>query len=708
MGQTPGDSRVLDLIFQPRRVAIIGLSRSAIGTPVSILTTLKDFGYQGQIYVINPNVAPSEGFDAYASLDDVPEPVDLAVISVPREGVLDVLGDCARNGIRAAIVITQGFADADEEGKRLQREMLAFARKNGIRILGPNTIGVSNAFANFTSSFIETHNETFPVGIVSQSGLFMMGHNIINNEPAGFCMAADLGNASDIDLAEVLDYYGQADGIRVIQCHVEGIEQGASFVETASRVSRKKPIVLLKAGTSRAGQAAVASHSGAAAGETEVYQAAFRKAGIVTAANAEELRLLSKAFVTYAPPKGKRVAIVSFSGGGAILAIDAIEGAELTMASLSESTKKELRDLFPGWIEVDNPLDIWIPVSRDLHAAFPCILEAALRDEGVDAVLCIYCSYSLPKYDAFDSSSHIRKLAGKYPEKPVLCWTYGMDIAGFTEKVEGDGTAMVFPSLEDAAGALAKLVQYGAYRRRGDKPPSQPSFDPDDARVSALLAKAGEAQQNHLFVEALEILRAYGIEVSDWRLARSEEELAAEAGALTYPLCLKAVSSDILHKSDSGGIILGINDERELIEAYRELHANVGRQEPGARISAVLVQTMAPKGKELMIGAKRDSAFGPCLIVGAGGIYTEVLGDFAFRLAPITEEEAYGMIGELNFAKILGGVRGEPACYLPAIVEVMLKVSHLVCAHPEIREIDINPLIVNERTAVVVDARIIQ
>jgi acetyltransferase len=404
---------------------------------------------------------------------------------------------------------------------------------------------------------------------------------------------------------------------------------------------------------------------------------------------------------------GTRVAVVSYSGGGAILAIDAIEGAGLAMAALSEATKKGLGDLFPDWIEVDNPLDIWIPVARDLHTAFPRILEAALRDEGVDAVLCIYCSYTLPKYDAFDASPHIAKLAGKYPEKPVLCWTYGMDIAGFTEKVEGHGTAMVFPSLEDAAGALARLAEYGAYRQHSDKPPRQPDFDANEARVSGLLARAGEAQKDHLFVEGLEILDAYGIAVADWRLAHSEAELTAEAAALPYPLCLKVVSSEILHKSDSGGIILGINGEPELIEAYRDLHANVGRREPGASISAVLVQAMAPEGKELMIGAKRDPAFGPCLIVGAGGIYTEVLGDYAFGLAPVTEEEAYRMIGELKFSKILDGVRGEPACHLPAVVQVLLKVSHLVSAHPEIREIDINPLIVNERTAAVVDARII-
>jgi acetyltransferase len=707
------DPRFLDLFLSPRRVAIIGLSRAAVGAPISILTTLKDFGYQGRITVINPNIVPTEEYEAYASLNEVPEapgapkPIDLAVISVPREGVLNVLKDCARNGIRAAIVITQGFADADESGKKLQAEMLAFARDNGIRILGPNTIGVANAFSGFTSSFIEAHNDTFPVGLVSQSGLFMMGHNIVNNEPGGFCMAADLGNAADIGLDEVLAYYEGIDGVRVIQCHLEGIERGAAFVETAARVSHIKPIVLLKAGRTEAGQVAVASHSGAVAGETEVYRAAFRKSGIVTADNAEQLRILSKAFVTYAPPKGRRVAIMSFSGGGAILAIDAIEAAGLTLATLSETTKADLRDLFPSWIAVDNPLDVWIPIARDLHTAFPKILEATLRDEGVDAVICIYCSYTLPKYDAYDSSIHIRDLADRYPDKPVLCWSYGMDIAGFTRQVERDGTAMVFPSLDDAAGALAKLAAYGEYRAHGVVPAPPAETSPGALAANRILSRAADAGTDFLFAEGLEILQAYGLNVAAWSMAGSERELVENAESLTYPLCLKAVSQDLVHKSDTGGIILSIGDREELLKAYRELHAAVRERAPEAQVSAVLVQEMAPKGKELMIGAKRDPSFGPCLIVGAGGIYTEILDDHAFRLAPVTEAEARGMIAELAFSKILAGARGEPACHLPSIVEVLLKVSQLICAHPQIREIDLNPLIANERGAVIVDSRII-
>ena len=702
----PETTEVLDLFFSPRRVAIIGLSRSAITSPVSVLTTLKDFGYQGEIFVINPNMQASNEGRIYPSLDEVPVQIDLAVITVARDYVLDVLQACVRNSIRAAIIITQGFADADETGKRLQGELLDLVRDKDIRILGPNTIGISNAFSSFTSSFIEVHKEETPVGIVSQSGLFLMGYNLINNEPAGFSMAADLGNSADINIVDILDYYAGRPEIEVIQCHAEGIEDGRAFIESATRVGRQKPVVMLKAGRSKQGQVAVASHSGAAAGENEVYQAAFHRAGIIAADSAEELRLLTKAFTTYRLPKGRRTAIMSYSGGGAILAIDALEGAGLELAQFSEATKAKIADLFPDWIGTDNPLDVWIPVARDLQAAFPRMLEAILEDDGVDAVICIYCSYTLPKYTAYDCTSHITSLAGKYPDKPIACWSYGIDIAGFTETIEKDGTTIVFPSLEAATTTISKLVQYRENRDRLSAPQKAEIRVIDSAGIAQTIGQAKPGSDGYLFSEALDILKLCGLSVAQWRLARNEDELIEIGNDLHYPLCLKVVSSDIVHKSDSGGIRLGIKDQQGLIEGYKALHADIAVHDPSANVEAVLVQEMASKGKEVMIGGKRDPVFGPCLILGTGGVYTEVLDDYVFRLAPVTESEAAEMIEELRLAPLLKGVRGEPPCHIPAVVDALVRVSRLLVEFGDITELDINPLIVDKRGAVVVDARI--
>jgi acyl-CoA synthetase (NDP forming) len=617
MAPRSGPREILDHVFRPRHVAVIGLSRGAVDSPVSILTTLRDYGYGGTVYIINPNMPPIDGYHVCPTIADLPEPVDLAVITVARAHVPGVLRDCAAKGIKAAIVITQGFADADEEGHRLQEEIVSFARSHGMRLLGPNTLGVSDATSGFTSSFIELHRDRTPIGQIAQSGLFMMGHHLINNEPAGFTIAADLGNSSDIGLVEVLDYFARQDNVSVLQVHLEGIVDGAGFLETAGRISREKPIVVLKAGRSETGRVAVASHSGAAAGENAVYQAAFRHSGVIPVSNAEELRMVSKAFVTYAPPRGRRVAVVSFSGGGAILAIDAIEGAGLTLASLSSATKAALRPHFPEWIGVENPVDIWIPVSRDFDTAFPAILDTVLADDGVDAVICIYCSYNLPKYDAFNSARHIGPIAARHPDKPILCWTYGLDITGFTRAIERDGNAMVFPSLEAASATLARLADYADVRARPARRPTVAPDGLDGARIAAILDAARDGGGAYLFTEALEILEAAGMPVAPWRLARDEGAIAAAGDAVGYPSCLKIVSSDIVHKSDSGGIRLGLADRAALLAGFHDMRAAIAVRAPDATIDGALVQRMAGKGQEVMLGARRDPVFGPVIVIGS-------------------------------------------------------------------------------------------
>ena len=706
---TNSAQQALKRLFEPQSVAIIGLSRSAIGSPVSVLTTLQDYGYRGKIYVINPNMTRpvDAGYEVYCEVHDLPVGVDLAIVSVARESLLEVLKNCVAAGIFTAIVITQGLADADEVGAQIQQNTIDFCQQSGLRILGPNTIGVANAHHRFTSSFIEVHHDLTPIGLISQSGLFMMGHLLINNEPAGFSMSADLGNACDLDLSDVLEYYGHEENIRVIACHVEGIRDGRSFIDTARSVAQEKPIVLLKAGNSESGQLAVASHSGAVAGETAIYQAAFHKAGVITVNSAEELRQLAKAFATYQPPRGNRVAIMSFSGGGAILAIDAVEAAGLSLAKLSQSTRAKLRPLFPSWMEVTNPLDIWIGVSQDFHATFPDVLEAILIDDEVDAVICIYCSYTLPKYAQYDSSLYIADLAEKFPAKPILNWSYGMDIAGFSRRIENRGNTMVFRSLPEAAHTLARMNAYREFCETVEfLPDDAPLSSVDDDRAREILQHATQANKSYLLTESLSLLSAYGITVSNARVVKSEDTLHAICSELNFPVCLKIVSPDLPHKSDVGGVLLDVADVDALNDCYQTMLASVRSNVPNARIEGVLVQEMAPAGKELMIGAKRDPVFGHCLVLGAGGIYAEVIDDFSFRLAPVSKVEATQMLDELRCAPILRGVRGEQRCFLDGVVDVLLRVSKLVLSYPQIREIDINPLIVHESKVIAVDARV--
>lgn len=698
--------RFLDPFFKPQSVAIIGLSRSAIGAPVSVLTSLETLGYDGPIYIINPSFASSGSVKAFARIADLPEVVDLAIVSVERSSVPGILEECAARGILSAIVITQGFADADDVGHRLQEEIVAICKRTGMRILGPNTIGVANGLAKFTSSFIEVRRDETPIGQVAQSGLFMMGHHLINNEPAGFCMSIDLGNSADIGLVDVLDYYEQEDAVKVVQCHLEAVTDGDGFMRTASRLSKSKPIIALKAGTTAAGQAAVASHTGAIAGSNRVYEAAFRKAGIVQAHNAEDLRLLSKAFTIYRPAAGKRVAIMSFSGGGAILAIDALDRAGLELATLSDATKAAVQAFFPTWIGVDNPLDIWIPVAKDFNASFPTVLEALLNDPQVDAVLCIYCSYPLPKYALFDSSKYIGEIASRHPEKPVLCWSYGLDIEGFTREVEAGGHAMVFQSLDDAANTLSKLVEHGVQRARQAPAPASRN-ERAEQPTRDIITCARQKGQSYLFVEGFDILDKYRVKLAPWRLVNSEPELGSATASLRFPICLKLVSPDMIHKSDSGGVALGLRDFDSLLAGYRRMQELLPPKSSSAGTSGILAQQMVAGGREVMIGMKRDPQFGPCIVFGAGGVYAEVIDDFSFRIAPLGRSEAMDMIAETRIAKILNGVRGEPRYDIDGIADVLVCISQIAAAHPEIAEIDLNPLFVTQHETVAVDARFI-
>jgi acyl-CoA synthetase (NDP forming) len=704
---TATSSRVLDRFLKPRSVAIIGLSRSAVGSPVSVLTTLKDIGYGGRIYVVNPGMTEAPGATVLGDVSQLPEPVDLAVVSVARAMVPGTLEGCAAAGVRAAVVITQGFADADAEGRELQRRLVEISKRTGLRIIGPNTIGVASSLARFSSSFIETSMDDLPVGQVAQSGFLMMGHHLVTNEKAGFCMAVDVGNACDVSLVDVLDYYGGEEAIEVIECHLEAIDDGPAFMEAARRIAREKPVVVLKSGRTEAGQAAVSSHTGAVAGQSRVYDAAFAQAGVIQAGSAEELRLFSKSLATYGDMRGSRVAVVSFSGGGAVLAVDALDRAGLALAELSNETIEAIRDLFPDWMGMSNPLDIWIPVARDLHHAFPRIMNAVLADDGVDAVICIYCSYNLPKYAEYDASFHIRDISAAHRAKPIACWSYGQDIEGFTRTIEEKRSAVVYPTLDGAARSLALVAETSSRRRAPHSEDRPTEFAVDRDGVNGILAAARANGQSYLFADAMMILESYGLPVPKWAMVRNEEELESRTSSLPSPLCLKIESPDVIHKSDSGGVVLGVDRKAGLADAWRRMRASVLENVPGARLAGVVVQEMAVPGTEVMVGMTRDAIFGPCLVFGAGGIHAEILDDFAFRIAPIGAAEARAMIEETAVAKILKGARGRPAADMDALVDVIQRVAALACAHPEIREIDLNPVFVRPDGVSVVDARMI-
>ena len=700
------DPHFLEPFFNPQSVAIIGLSRSAIDAPVSILTTLRNFGYPGKVVVVNPGLPVRDDLRVFPDIASIDIDIDLAVVTVPRATVPDVLVQCSECNILNAIVISQGFADADETGQKLQEKILQIKEKSGMRILGPNTIGVSNGFSSFTSSFFEMAKEIEPVGLVAQSGLFFMGYNNITDVGAGYGMALDLGNGCDISITDVLDYYDRSEGIEVIQCHIESIENGRQFIEVANRVARKKPVIALKAGNSELGKKAVASHSGAAAGEAQIYTAAFEAAGVIEVDDAEEMRLLSRAFTTFEGIQGRRVAVLTFSGGAGVLAIDAIEDAGLELAVLSEKTLDKIKTWFPSWMKVGNPLDVWIAVSGDnFHEVYPALLDLVLQDTNVDAVLCIYASFTTPKYDALNVSSHLKKMADRHPKKPLLGWSYGLDVSGITKEVEQDRNVIVFPSLKRATECLRKLNEYQEFRGIVSKPGLEAELDVDRERVNHILQRALNDKRTHLFLEVFEILNAYGIDTAPSLVIKNRTDIENKVLPFKFPLAMKLISSHILHKSDTGGVLLGIGNTDELLAGFDKM-VSVAK-EIQVEFEGVFLQEMIPGGQELLLGAKNDPVFGAVLIAGAGGIYTNLLDDFSFAIAPVDKDTASAMIRKLKFSPVLNGARGQQPCDMSAITEMLVRVSRLAWDFPEIRELDLNPVIAKADGATVIDARIL-
>ncbi|MGB9826389.1 MAG: acetate--CoA ligase family protein, partial [Desulfofundulus sp.] len=420
----------------------------------NILDQVLAGGYQGRIYPVNPRGGTISGLQVYRSVGEIPETPDLAVISTPRTAVPDVVRECAARGIKAIIIITQGFADADEWGRQKQQELLEIIRDTGTRIVGPNTIGVINLYENLNTSFIGFLRQKADTAVICQSGIFLLG---APDFTAGIGLGVDIGNAADVGFTECLAYLGQEPRVKVINLHMEGIKDGLQFTEVARRVTRVKPVLCLKTGYSEAGARAASSHSGSLAGEDHVFSAAFKKCGLMRVRDVEEMYYLNKTLLTYSSMPGRRIAMVTISGGAGIMAVDACSSHGLELAEFSEKTRQKLAALFPTWMEVNNPADIWpAGMARGYLDVLEASLDAILDDPGVDAVLVNSPAYLEPGEDPrMDISSTINKMASRYPEKPVALWIFGAYRPELAARLEKENRVVVYPSPERAMSSLA-------------------------------------------------------------------------------------------------------------------------------------------------------------------------------------------------------------------------------------------------------------
>ena len=690
--------------LMPRTLAVIGVSERTGPLAYNLVENLSDEGCPCRIYPVNVRAREIAGHKAYRSVAEIPEVVDLAVISVPRDAVTGVVRECVDRGIKALVVATQGFADADDEGHRLQVELDRILAGTETRLLGPNTIGVANLLDRFHTSFQKFDLTANASAWLCQSGSFVLGAAEFSG---GLGIGIDIGNGADVDFTDLLPWLARDPRIEVINLHIEGIRGGAEFLKAAAGITPLKPMIALKTGRSEAGARAAISHSGSLAGDDHVFAAAFKKAGILRAENVEEVADLNKALLTYKELRGPRIAVVTISGGAGIAAVDALAPHGLEMAALSEESNRKLQALFPAWFEVGNPVDFWPAAMRGgYRETCVAILEILQADDNVDAILFVIASYKVTGFTVIGPVlSAVADTAARQRDKPVAFWIFGANQDEAIRELESTAVVAGFTSPDRAARALGGLHRYISGVR--GLAPALPGVPAGTIKrdVAAILDSSRANGVRVLGAETLEILGDYGVPTAPIRLASDEASAVAQAGELGYPVVMKIASLDIIHKSDVGGVRLNIKDAAQLREAYRGMMVQMGETQPRARIQGVHLQRYLSGGTEVIIGARRDAEFGPVLLFGLGGVYTEVLKDVAFRLAPLSEPEARDMIREVRAVRILEGARGVPAADLDALVQCLVQVSQLMVDFPEIIELDINPLTAGPAGATALDAR---
>ena len=691
---------LLRKLFNPESVAIVGASTHEGKIGHILVKNLLTYDYPGKIFPINPKASEILGLKAYSSLKNIPERVDLAIIAVKPVDVLETIKICGEKNIEAAIVISAGFKETGPKGAKLEQELKKLAKENGIRILGPNCLGLIDTHSKLNASFATGMPEQGEIGFFSQSGAMCVAIlDWVLGEKIGFSKFISLGNKTDISEIDMLIALGEDKNTKVILGYLEGIENGPAFIQVAQEVSKKKPIVIIKAGVTSAGAKAVSSHTGSLAGSESAYQAAFKQSGVIRAKTINELFNYALAFVKQPLPKGPRVAILTNSGGPGIIAADACDQSALQLVRLNSETAEKLRSFLPPVASFVNPIDIIGDAHFDRYdQALKVLLEAS----NVDAVIVILTPTAT--IEIKETAKAVVKHAQK-TNKPILCSFMGkMQVEKGVRYLKKHGIPN-YLCPEDAVMVLEKMWQ----RQHWLSQPLSTYFQiqADRARVRYLLEMAKRQGRFHLTeTEAREILKAYGFSLPQTRLARTKEDAVEAAKNIGFPVVLKIVSPDISHKTDVGGVILKLETPQAVKEAFTEIMLRVKEKFPKAAIYGISVQEMIQGAKETIIGFTRDPQFGPLLMFGLGGIYVEILKDVSFRIAPIGKREALEMIREIKTYPLLRGIRGEPPTDVSALVEGILALNQMALDFPEIIEAEINPFLVRTKGSTAVDARL--
>ena len=698
----------LDKNFNPKSVAVIGASDEEGSVGYALMKNFLDSGFEGEVYPVNIRKKEILGLKAYQTVEQITKTVDLAVIATPAKTVPDVLEQCGRAGIKGIIIISAGFKEVGPEGKALEDKLVEIKRKYGLRIIGPNCLGVIRPSINLNATFINRMPKPGNIAFISQSGA--LGAAILDwaiHENIGFSNFVSVGSMIDVDFGDLIDYFGTDPKTRSILMYIEGITDARKFISAARHFARTKPIIVVKAGKFIESAKAAASHTGSLTGEDAIYDAAFKRAGIVRVEEIADLFNCAEVLGLQPLPKGPNLAIITNAGGPGVMAADALISRGGKLAKLSPQTMEALNNILPPYWNKGNPIDILGDAKADRYQA---VLEACLEDENVDGVLIIYTAQGVAEPSEIAKAIVEVCKSDRYRNKIVLTSFIGYKAVEEANRILNENGIPTYSTPEQAVKTYLYMYHYKRNLELLYETPEELPVDISPPKRPILIAMRNAVMENRVMLteaEAKNLLEYYGLPVVKTYVAKTAEEAVQISSKIGYPVVLKILSPQITHKTEAGGVALDLNGETEVQEAFERIIKNAKAYSPEAEILGVTVQPMIKnKGYEVIIGSKKDPIFGPVILFGMGGIGAELFKDYAIGLPPLNQTLARRLMEETKVYHLLKGYRNMPPANIKLLEEILVRFSQMIMDFPQIMEVDINPLLINDKEAHILDARI--
>jgi len=698
----------LDKIFNPRSVAIVGASDEEDTVGYALMKNFTEHGFEGKIYPVNIRKPEICGLKAYQTVEQIPEPVDLAVIATPAKTVPEIVEQCGKAGIKGIIIISAGFREIGPEGKALEDKIQEIRKKYGLRIIGPNCLGIIRSSIHLNATFINKTPKPGNIAFISQSGA--LGSAILDwaiHENIGFSNFVSVGSMIDVDFGDLIDYFGTDPKTRSILMYIEGLTDARKFMSAARHFARTKPIIVVKAGKFSESAKAAASHTGSLTGEDMVYDAAFKRAGIVRVDEISDLFNCAEALGMQPMPKGPNLAIITNAGGPGVMATDSLIAKEGKLAELSQKTMETLNSILPHYWSKGNPIDILGDAKADRYKA---VVEACLNDKNVDGILIVYTPQAVA--EPVEIAKTIVELYKNesYHNKTILTSFMGHDAVEEANRIFNENSIPTYATPEQAIKTYIYMYQYKRNLELIYETPEELPVDVAPPKRPIMVILKNVVMENRELLteaESKKLLEYYNFPVAKVCVAATADEAVAFASQIGYPVVLKILSPQIVHKTDAGGVVLDINTSRKVREAFEQIIRNAKNYNPNALIQGVTVQPMIKKqGFEVIIGAKIDPLFGPVILFGMGGVEVELFKDFSLGLPPLNQTLVRRMMEETKVYQLLKGYRNVPPANIKLLEEIIVRFSQMLVDFPQLKEVDINPLLIDQKEAYAVDARI--